>query len=51
MHLISITLLMKDDYKNDSGGLTGEWGAGVFATSEDCIHRDLHPTPCPILAA
>ncbi len=34
-------------YKNDSGGLTGEWGAGVFATSKDCIHWDLHPNPCP----
>ncbi|WP_082198179.1 glycoside hydrolase family protein [Bacillus sp. FJAT-26390] len=38
-------VIMKDDYKNNSGGLTGEWGAGVYATSEDCIHWSLHPSP------
>lgn len=35
-------ILIKDDFKNDCGGLTGEWGAGVYGTSEDCIHWDLH---------
>ncbi|WP_438349471.1 glycoside hydrolase family protein [Paenibacillus sp. FA6] len=38
-------LLMKDDLKNGSSGLTGEWGAGVYATSEDCIHWSIHPSP------
>jgi hypothetical protein len=31
-------VIMKDDFKNDSGGITGEWGAGVHATSKDCLH-------------
>lgn len=38
-------MLVKDDYKNDSGGLTGEWGAGIYATSLDCIHWDIHAEP------
>ena len=38
-------VLMKDDFKNNSKGITGEWGAGVYATSQDCIHWNLHPEP------
>ncbi|CAH0122318.1 MULTISPECIES: glycoside hydrolase family protein [unclassified Paenibacillus] len=38
-------LLIKDDYKNDSNGLTGEWGAGVYATSADCLEWTIHPDP------
>ncbi|WP_391571975.1 glycoside hydrolase family protein [Cohnella sp.] len=38
-------LLIKDDSKNGSYGLTGEWGAGVYATSEDCIEWRIHPDP------
>ncbi|WP_197479922.1 glycoside hydrolase family protein [Paenibacillus swuensis] len=38
-------VLMKDDFKNNGGGITGEWGAGVYATSEDCVHWKLHPEP------
>ncbi|MHA6484921.1 glycoside hydrolase family protein [Paenibacillus sp. strain BS8-2] len=38
-------LLIKDDFKNDCGGLTGEWGAGVYATSEDCLEWVIHPEP------
>lgn len=34
-------LLMKDDFKNNCGGITGELGAGVYATSEDCLHFDI----------
>jgi hypothetical protein len=35
-------VIMKDDFKNDSGGITGEWGAGVYATSKDCLTWTLH---------
>lgn len=38
-------LLIKDDFKNDCGGLTGEWGAGVYATSEDCLNWHIHENP------
>jgi hypothetical protein len=38
-------LLVKDDFKNNCGGITGEWGAGVYATSNDCRHWDIHPNP------
>lgn len=38
-------LLMKDDFKNNCGGITGEWGAGIYATSDDCIHWNIHPDP------
>lgn len=31
-------LLIKDDFKNNSGGLSGEWGAGLYGESADCIH-------------
>jgi hypothetical protein len=29
---------MKDGFKGDSSGITVEWGAGIYATSEDCLH-------------
>ncbi len=38
-------ILMKDDFKNDCGGITGEWGAGVYAASLDCIHWNICPHP------
>ena len=31
-------ILVKDDCKNGSYGLTGEWGSGFYAESDDCIH-------------
>lgn len=34
-------LLVKDDFKNDCGGVTGEWGAGIHATSADAVHWTL----------
>lgn len=37
--------LFKDDFKNNCGGITGEWGAGVYATSEDCINWSIYPQP------
>ena len=30
-------LITKDDVKNGSFGVTGEWGAGFYAESEDCM--------------
>lgn len=38
-------VIMKDDYKNDCGGVTGEWGAGIYATSEDAIHWEIADPP------
>jgi hypothetical protein len=38
-------LLIKDDSKNGSEGLTGEWGAGVYATSTDCLDWKIHSEP------
>jgi len=38
-------VLVKDDFKNDCGGITGEWGAGIYATSRDCIRWVIHPEP------
>lgn len=31
-------LLAKDDSKNGSFGITGEWGSGFYAESDDCLH-------------
>ncbi len=38
-------MLAKDDSKNGSDGLTGEWGAGFYAESDDCIHFELAEHP------
>jgi hypothetical protein len=38
-------LIAKDDAKNGSPGITGEWGAGIHATSRDCLHWSLAPEP------
>lgn len=38
-------LLMKDDFKNNCGGITGELGAGVYAQSRDCIHWEIAHQP------
>lgn len=38
-------LLAKDDSKNGSFGITGEWGAGFYAESDDCIHFELAKNP------
>lgn len=38
-------LLMKDDYRDDSGGITGEWGSGIYAESKDCIHWQIAKAP------
>ncbi len=38
-------LIAKDDCKNGSAGITGEWGSGFYAESDDCIHFALAPSP------
>lgn len=38
-------LLIKDDYKNNCGGISGHWGAGVYAESDDCLHWTFDKTP------
>lgn len=37
--------IFKDDFKNNCGGITGEWGCGVYATSENCLDWDIYPEP------
>ena len=39
-------LIAKDDCKNGSAGVTGEWGSGFYAESDDCIHFELPQQPC-----
>ena len=31
-------VLVKDDSKNGVFGITGEWGSGFYAESDDCVH-------------
>ena len=38
-------LLIKDDFKNGSGGICGEWGAGIYGESRDCIHWQFADSP------
>ncbi len=38
-------LLMKDDFKNGSGGVTGVWGSGFYAESDDCVHWQIAEDP------
>ena len=38
-------LLIKDDFKNQSGGICGEWGAGLYGESEDCLHWEFAEEP------
>ena len=38
-------LIAKDDVKNGSFGITGEWGAGFYAESQDCMDFTIAPDP------
>lgn len=38
-------LIAKDDSKNGSEGITGEWGSGFYAESDDCIHFEVAENP------
>ncbi len=38
-------VIAKDDVKNGSFGVTGEWGSGFYAESEDCKNFEIPPNP------
>lgn len=38
-------MITKDDSKNGDAGITGEWGAGFYAESDDCIHFEIPENP------
>ena len=38
-------LIAKDDCKNGSFGITGEWGSGFYAESDDCVHFEISENP------
>jgi hypothetical protein len=42
-------VIMKDDFKMEDGstegGITGEWGAGIYATSKDCLTWEIADPP------
>jgi hypothetical protein len=38
-------VIMKDDFKGESIGITGEWDAGIYATSEDCLNWKIAESP------
>ena len=38
-------LIIKDDFKNNCGGVTGVWGSGFYAESEDCIRWEIADDP------
>lgn len=38
-------MIAKDDSKNGDYGITGEWGAGFYAESDDCVHFAIPENP------
>lgn len=38
-------MIAKDDCKNGAHGITGEWGSGFYAESNDCIHFEIAKNP------
>lgn len=38
-------LIAKDDCKNGSTGITGEWGSGFYAESKDCMNFEIPNDP------
>ncbi|MDF2544148.1 MAG: hypothetical protein K0S47_3866 [Herbinix sp.] len=38
-------LIIKDDYKNNCGGISGKWGSGIYAASKDCVHWEFAENP------
>ena len=38
-------IIAKDDSKNGHYGITGEWGSGFYAESDDCIHFTIPEDP------
>ena len=37
--------IIKDDCRNGSSGITGEWGSGFYAESDDAIHFEIPEDP------
>ena len=38
-------IIAKDDSKNGDAGITGEWGAGFYAESDDCLNFEIAKNP------
>jgi hypothetical protein len=38
-------LIIKDDFQDGGYGISGVWGAGIYAQSEDCIHWEFADEP------
>lgn len=38
-------LIAKDDCKHGSTGITGQWGGGFYAESDDCLHFEIAERP------
>lgn len=38
-------IIAKDDSKNGHFGITGEWGCGFYAESDDCVHFTIPDNP------
>ncbi len=38
-------LIIKDDFKNGCGGVTGAWGSGFYAESDDCVRWEIADNP------
>ena len=38
-------LITKDDVKNGAYGITGEWGSGFYAESDDCVDFEIGDAP------
>jgi len=38
-------VITKDDFKGNSHGITGEWGSGFYAESDDCINFEIPEEP------
>lgn len=38
-------IIAKDDCRNEATSITGQWGSGFYAESDDCIHFEIAPNP------
>lgn len=38
-------IIAKDDCRNGATSITGQWGNGFYAESDDCIHFEIAPNP------
>ena len=44
-HKKKFCIITKDDVKNGAYGVTGEWGSGFYAESDDCVHFEIGNDP------